>query len=354
MNRLMSCYLDSIRASAALLVAMHHFSRPELSAGMLDFRFGHEAVVLFFVLSGYVIAYITENRERDIKTFLLKRFSRIYSVLPFVILITLSCEFVGRYYGNESIYGEFGGKAEMLKNSALSLVQLNYNWGEHLYIGRNGVLWSLACEWFYYLGFALLFFVKRSIAYAALVLLCCIVGPHVVVLAPCWILGVIARRLTVRLSMTFVAGSCMFLFSSFILAFTIYHFSKMKGVNTFLGQPALNSGKFYLDYIVAFIFALHIFVASFVFDSFEKKHAHTAKVVNFILSFFKYPAGISFTLYCIHEPLFYMVASLIPYERSNPYHLTTVFLSVFVVCAAAGLTIEPLKNKLYKKISSDI
>ncbi|WP_407244035.1 acyltransferase family protein [Klebsiella michiganensis] len=49
---------------------------------------GTEAVVVFFVLSGYVIAYVSNNKENNYAAFFKARAIRIYSVLVPAILIT--------------------------------------------------------------------------------------------------------------------------------------------------------------------------------------------------------------------------------------------------------------------------
>ena len=59
MNPITSVYLDLIRFIAALLVVLSHAAYPRLDG--VNFAmfggFGRDAVMIFFVLSGYVIAY---------------------------------------------------------------------------------------------------------------------------------------------------------------------------------------------------------------------------------------------------------------------------------------------------------
>src|SRR5260221_5563674 len=48
---------------------------------------GHSAVVIFFVLSGYVITYVASERETTLRDFALSRCARIYAVaVPTLIL----------------------------------------------------------------------------------------------------------------------------------------------------------------------------------------------------------------------------------------------------------------------------
>ena len=85
MSRAFSLYLDAVRFTAAMLVLFFHANviyRP----GILLTSLGHEAVVIFFVLSGFVIAYVADTRETDFRGFMVARGARIFSVaIPAII-----------------------------------------------------------------------------------------------------------------------------------------------------------------------------------------------------------------------------------------------------------------------------
>ena len=52
--------LEGVRGFAALYVLIHHLSHPLIGqSGLkaLPFRFGQEAVIVFFLISGFVIEY---------------------------------------------------------------------------------------------------------------------------------------------------------------------------------------------------------------------------------------------------------------------------------------------------------
>jgi hypothetical protein len=73
----LSFYLDLIRFISALEVFLYHIGLA---------RFGHEAVIVFFVLSGYVISYTAKNNDRTIGRYAISRFTRVYSVaLPALV-----------------------------------------------------------------------------------------------------------------------------------------------------------------------------------------------------------------------------------------------------------------------------
>ena len=79
--------IDAFRAIAVIVVILNHFNKNFLPNGYLG-------VDIFFVLSGFVITKSLLSREYDnfksfYKSFLIKRFRRIYPVLVFIVLLFL-------------------------------------------------------------------------------------------------------------------------------------------------------------------------------------------------------------------------------------------------------------------------
>lgn len=147
------------------------------------FRFGHEAVLFFFVLSGFVIhlrysknLVKDENASFDLFPFLVRRIRRIYPPFLFVLLFTFVLDRVGANMG-WSIYAHQTPN-ELLNNN----VQIDHSWinllgnlvfwqNEQVTVwGSNGPLWSLKYEWWFYMGYPLLYLVTRRSAYGALLL----------------------------------------------------------------------------------------------------------------------------------------------------------------------------------------
>nr|WP_309503487.1 hypothetical protein [uncultured Roseovarius sp.] len=62
-----STYLNLLRFGAAFIVLMSHFSYARYSGGrwlwIREFNFGSDAVVVFFVLSGLVIALVADRKR---------------------------------------------------------------------------------------------------------------------------------------------------------------------------------------------------------------------------------------------------------------------------------------------------
>ena len=83
-----SLYLDLVRFVAALSVFIAHSIQYNLYDGHVPLAdYGHDAVIVFFVLSGLVISTTAARPTETWKTYLIARASRIYSVaIPAIAL----------------------------------------------------------------------------------------------------------------------------------------------------------------------------------------------------------------------------------------------------------------------------
>jgi len=141
--------LEAIRGLSALYVFIHHYvhGNPELAFMKKFFIFGQFALMIFFVLSGFVIYYATVYRKPDMGfgEFLFRRFRRIFPALIVVLLLT----YVFRCFTSMQLldfhFLEFLGNLVQLqdKNPA--------SWFDPYW--QNAPLWSLAYEWWFYMFF---------------------------------------------------------------------------------------------------------------------------------------------------------------------------------------------------------
>ena len=151
--------IDALRGFAALSVCLFHFGGavlPKLSSPLTTklTSWGWTGVEVFFVISGFVIPYVLLRGNyhwRDGGTFLARRFIRIWP--PSAILIALT---VLQYIViNRSGMGAPAGWTEVsfgrvTVNLAYAVPFTSYTW-------LNGILWTLAVEFQYYIVLALLF-----------------------------------------------------------------------------------------------------------------------------------------------------------------------------------------------------
>jgi peptidoglycan/LPS O-acetylase OafA/YrhL len=179
-NRLV--HLDFLRGLAALLVVSEHLRAfffvtfPELqSPGILAKAFylvtglGHQSVMIFFVLSGYLVggSVLTalEKGKWSWKSYLLRRMSRLWVVLIPALVLTLLWDKIGYAHAPAGYEGAYRaiyntgptptGPAEW----SLPLFFGNMGFLQTISIpcfGTNSPLWSLANEFWYYLLLPLL------------------------------------------------------------------------------------------------------------------------------------------------------------------------------------------------------
>jgi peptidoglycan/LPS O-acetylase OafA/YrhL len=189
-------FLDALRGIAAFIVLVGHarwllwegFSSgyllhessyaffEKLSVYFLSlFKFGHQAVMFFFLLSGFVIhlKYSKNIAEFGNSTFsflpyIKNRFKRIYPPLLFALLLTFILDLLGSRLGF-LIYQ---------KNTPIDLINNNVNFN-HSFInllgnlllfanskveiwGSNSPMWSLKLEWWIYLVYPIFIYLNSK------------------------------------------------------------------------------------------------------------------------------------------------------------------------------------------------
>jgi len=170
-------WMDLFRAFAAAMVAISHIrdlmwrdALPGDGIGIALFYFltgfGHTAVVIFFVLSGFWITRSTTKRlgePRFWQSYLIDRLARLWVVLLPVLIIGGALDWYGAHIlqsanylgtsGAHSVSGPIGsrlGLPEVLGAPVfLSAVFVDP-------LGSNGPLWSLSYEFWYYIWFPVL------------------------------------------------------------------------------------------------------------------------------------------------------------------------------------------------------
>jgi peptidoglycan/LPS O-acetylase OafA/YrhL len=121
---------------------------------------GQQAVMIFFVLSGYLIGGEVmremNNNSFSWKVYLIKRLVRLYIVLIPALLLTVAFDHIGNnFYNFLGGYDRFfdSGK-ENLTTFLINFFMLQHSHGA--IFGSNDPLWSLAYEFWYYLLFPLI------------------------------------------------------------------------------------------------------------------------------------------------------------------------------------------------------
>jgi peptidoglycan/LPS O-acetylase OafA/YrhL len=142
--------LELIRGLACLEVFLGHVTPQSAPRWIAMFTcWGTEAVMIFFVLSGLVIALTQERKHRPFASFMWARFRRLVPL--YLIAVVLSCA-VDQYLFPPVKPGAIWGHLLFLQAHATDpdpspLTPV---------FDSNGPLWSLSFEFYFYLVFALL------------------------------------------------------------------------------------------------------------------------------------------------------------------------------------------------------
>ncbi|RON64220.1 hypothetical protein BK669_09475 [Pseudomonas fluorescens] len=131
-------YLDSVRALAALAVVISHYIErtPLFNWAIFDyFRPGQFGVVVFFMVSGFVIPFSFKDGPGKTRRFILSRFFRLYPA--YWLSIVLACVAIAFFVSGEL------DRARVLANVTMLQTMIGYS-------NLFGVYWTLFVELVFY------------------------------------------------------------------------------------------------------------------------------------------------------------------------------------------------------------
>jgi peptidoglycan/LPS O-acetylase OafA/YrhL len=351
-----SVHLNAIRGAAALIVLLGHArslffssftanSQPVPAANYVargnHTTVGEEAVIVFFVLSGYLVGgsviRSVQNGTWSWKSYLFKRITRLWVVLIPALFFGISLDVLGMHLF-ESATSIYAGPASTLVPHDLAA---RLSWkviaANALFLqgilsptaGTNNSLWSLAYEWWYYLQFPLLMlaFSKttkpsiRVLYLASLLGSAFFVGTEIVALFPTWLLGAAIAALPVtKLSKAFAIPLLTFSISCLVLV------------------KRFDVSRYGAAWGVAIAFSLILFCAV------RQRGSCTNIVYRRVAGFF---SDISYTLYLIHLPLAIFICALV----DRPWHyysLSVKNISMFILMNAAVVVAAAIFHRMFE------
>ncbi len=319
-----SVLLDLLRGLAAVLVLLDHWrnmlfvdypmlTQPHWMVAAIPYLLtsaGHQAVVVFFVLSGYLVGgsvFRSLDRGRwSWKEYLLHRLVRLWIVLLPGLLLCVAWDLLGMHlHRAPSLYE--GAVANHLTSAVSPRLSLEIFFGNLFFVGglhvptlgSDGALWSLAFEFWYYLLFPLALLVLRpqtswaSRAMMAVALAACgaVAGWGVLLSFPIWLLGAWLARARLPQPGRFVAQGIL------------------------VGYPLLFFGTIKLHLLPGLWqdYGLGLATAALLLVMLGK--TERADAGRFGNRFARSLASFSFTLYVAHLPLLLLLTSLLAGDR---------------------------------------
>ena len=309
MNRTLSIYLDLIRFLAAFIVFFSHANYDRFTSNLpVVWRFkdlGHDAVMIFFVLSGFVIAYVVDQKEKTPREYFISRFARLYSVVIPALLITFVLDRIGSRIAFEVYDGWWYQDSQPLWRIFANMSFINELWFSTTRPFTNGPFWSLGYEFWYYVIFAAAWFIRRPfVKYGVVALVCLIVGPKILLLLPVWLLGVLVYHLCKKQSVSELLGWGMFVLSAVLYVLyrqhdgpdILYEQSLLRLGEEVLQEKLIWSQEFMSSYVVGLLAAMHFIGAAAIAPRLARILTPCEKTIRYL-------AGYTFALYLLHYPL---------------------------------------------------
>lgn len=301
-----SQFLDFLRWAAALIVVIGHIDMVfemfvSTAAQNAIFEYAslhaHAAVMVFFVLSGYVVAFATENKsdspDYTFREYYLDRWSRIFSVLWIAILLTLTIDWIGSFLHQIYRDSAFVPQDLLIVRLVANLAAVQGFQGFRMQLGTNSALWSIGYEFTYYIVFGLLYF--RPKINGMRWLWCLIVigilsaaGAKVAFYLLIWLLGVFAYRY--KSSFRFFKTKI----NAFVYVLILVAANHYINVDTIFGK---------IELINDFLFAT-VFASTLLFDVSAKGIGHISNINRYLASF-------SYSLYATHLPIIFLSFALL-------------------------------------------
>jgi peptidoglycan/LPS O-acetylase OafA/YrhL len=346
MTKALSLYLDALRFSAAFAVFLSHFGR--VGGGMFwqAQPYGRTAVLVFFVLSGFVIAWVTETRERTAQEYALSRVARLYSVIVPAFILTAVLDQIAMAI-NPSLYGPeplplmLRGPLDPLLGYVLSIMFLGESWTLVMPPGSDLPFGTLNYEAWYYILFGLTMFLqgrRRMVALAAAAL---VAGPKILLYLPVWLMGVSAWRWRASLSSRWGAPLVL----GAVAGFIGLHALGGQGLFHHGASPWLPYGGDFggYDYVVGALVAF--FIVGLANIRLPMPGAAAQRLIRFL-------AGTTFGLYLLHFPLLLFFGTVIPGPANRPMHQMLVFGLTLGVAIGVSHVIEQQKGALKRALRS--
>jgi peptidoglycan/LPS O-acetylase OafA/YrhL len=332
MSKTFSIYLDFVRFMAACLVYVYHSNQRLLVSDVLPAsNFGHSSVIVFFVLSGFVIAYITATKENKLSSYAASRISRVYSVVLPTILLTIVLDAVGRQL-YPALYAYPFDK--FFLRGIASFLLLNEVWFVSITSFSNVPFWSICYELWYYVAFGIFAFFPRKASLALLALLGLFLGPKIVLLAPIWVAGVILYRWE---SLSRMSESWAWLLVLVSLV-GIVAFHRVDVTALVADQfKSLVGSKWHAEFTFSKFFLSDYLLALLVFGNFVGMRRISFRFEAILLLIerpVRFLAGYTFTLYLLHQPLFLFWAAVI---RGDPKGYGYWLLTTAMVALSVGV-----------------
>lgn len=336
LTRPLSVLLDFARFGAALLVVVGHSVQLHLYTGPFPFsgRLQHYCVIVFFVLSGLVISTSVLGGRSSLARYTLARVSRIVPVaVPALVFAALAA-----YVLAGPMHVRIDNSPDdplLFAERILPPLAFVSAWPGMPAPVWNPPYWSLCYEVWYYVIFALAWFLRGWARALALIVACFTAGGAILLLMPVWLIGVAlthvppARRLPLSVAPILLAASILGAFALFEVDREVLNPLLRK---VWFADPKWSAWAF-SDFAMGLVMAAAAIALRPLAGLFERAIMATKPLAHGL-------AGFSFTLYLFHWPLIQLMRSWGLEAGASVPAFATLLVLVVALCALISILTE--------------
>jgi peptidoglycan/LPS O-acetylase OafA/YrhL len=347
-NRSQSIALDLVRALAALAVLAGHTVQLEFYTGPWPFStlLQHDAVVVFFVLSGLVITSSLQRSGTTLGKYAIARAARILPVAWLAIAFTLVAFVAAARLATHPLPQLSAYDQLTAANLALPAIFLSESrFGEGAL--WNPCYWSLCYEVWYYALFAAAWYLRGQRRVVWLAVLALAAGFRVLLLFAVWLMGAWLARGAKRPIGTKAALACLLIGLSLCALTNLYADPLAESLSAASG---LAPAEFRYSGSVLTDLGLGVGV-SFCFVGLGQLSGTCAMLLEGLERPIRFAAGFSFTLYVLHWPMLRLLEAFSITAGDGGLRFIVLLAAICTACAAIASLIER-KQHLRQAIGS--
>jgi peptidoglycan/LPS O-acetylase OafA/YrhL len=348
-----SVCLDVLRLGSAVMIAIAHLTQPYFSLGWPNLTDqGKPALVMLFLLSGLVIRYVSQLRRGRMTDFWVDRISRVYSVVVPALLFTIVSSYIAMRVNPTFYLPNWGMNHDRpALRIFMNLIFMAQSWNLALDPFSNSPFWTLSYEVFYYIFYAVGFYLFGLRRAFWLVVAAILAGQHILLLLPLWLIGCLAQDVyqrirnakisTMQLNLRFLAVA---LAAGVLLPLSVRLLLYLKGFETRFfwthhHAPA-NLHWAYIYYAEGIPIVFLLLWIMLLSDRVQL--ADKATWVQWV----RLLSEATFPLYLLHFPLYVLIVSIFPNERGNPWFKVGMLLTCVTVSVLLAQPTVQFKNYL--------
>lgn len=336
------------------MVLLSHFAYTRITGGgylfIREYTLGSDAVMLFFVLSGYVIAHVSTERDRTVTEYAVNRLARLYSVAFPALVLGILFDLVGRQLEPALYDGWWYEDNQPVWRFFCNLFFVNELWFCSVRPFSNGPYWSLGYEFWYYALYGAAFYFGGRLRVALIALIILISGPKIMLSFPIWLMGVWTYRFNQRKTVSASVGWLCFLSS-----ILVYISMKGMGVDVlardftmdmlgedFVRHRLRSSDEFLISYLYGLFVSMNFIGANAIAPALRQLLLHFEKPI-------RYCAGLTFSIYLLHYPLLHLFRAVYGDDVTDPtLHVLILVSTLGTIVLVGGITER--KKHLAKQI----